>query len=109
MCPKLTGMTNIPAELAYTAEHEWVQDLNDDSTFKVGITDHAQSELGEVVFVQLPEVGDSVTAGDVVGEIESTKSVSDLFAPVSGEIVLSLIHISEPTRPCGTSRMPSSA
>ena len=87
MCPKLTGMTNIPAKLAYTAEHEWVQDLNDDSTFKVGITDHAQSELGEVVFVQLPEVGDSVTAGDVVGEIESTKSVSDLFAPVSGEIV----------------------
>ena len=79
-------MTNIPAELAYTAEHEWVQDLNDDSTFKVGITDHAQSELGEVVFVQLPEVGDSVTAGDVVGEIESTKSVSDIYAPVTGTV-----------------------
>ncbi|RKQ36143.1 glycine cleavage system protein GcvH [Kocuria tytonis] len=80
-------MTNIPAQLAYTAEHEWVQDLTDDNTYRVGITDHAQNELGEVVFVQLPEVGDTTTAGDVVGEIESTKSVSDLFAPVTGEIV----------------------
>lgn len=80
-------MTNIPAELAYTEEHEWVEDLHEDNTFRVGITDHAQNELGEVVFVQLPEVGDTVSAGDVVGEIESTKSVSDLFAPVSGEIV----------------------
>ena len=80
-------MTNIPAELAYTAEHEWVEDLHEDNTFRVGITDHAQNELGEVVFVQLPEVGDTVSAGDVVGEVESTKSVSDLFAPVSGEIV----------------------
>ncbi|RLY91186.1 glycine cleavage system protein H [Kocuria tytonicola] len=79
-------MTNIPAELAYTEEHEWVQDLPEDGTLRVGITDHAQNELGEVVFVQLPEVGDTVTAGDVVGEIESTKSVSDLFAPVTGEI-----------------------
>ncbi|CAL8897400.1 glycine cleavage system H protein [Kocuria varians] len=80
-------MTDIPAELAYTEEHEWVEDLHEDSTFRVGITDHAQSELGEVVFVQLPEVGDTTAAGDVVGEVESTKSVSDLFAPVSGEIV----------------------
>lgn len=80
-------MTNIPAELAYTEEHEWVEDLHEDNTFRVGITDHAQNELGEVVFVQLPEVGDTVSAGDVVGEVESTKSVSDLFAPVSGEIV----------------------
>ena len=85
-CPKLGAMTNIPAELTYTQEHEWVQDLSEDSTYRVGITDHAQNELGEVVFVQLPEVGDTVTAGDVVGEIESTKSVSDLFAPVTGEI-----------------------
>lgn len=80
-------MTNIPAELAYTEEHEWVEDLHEDNTLRVGITDHAQNELGEVVFVQLPEVGDTVSAGDVVGEVESTKSVSDLFAPVSGEIV----------------------
>ena len=80
-------MTNIPAELAYTEEHEWVEDLHEDNTFRVGITDHAQNELGEVVFVQLPEVGDTVSGGDVVGEVESTKSVSDLFAPVSGEIV----------------------
>ena len=85
--PKLNHMSNIPANLAYTAEHEWVKDLGQDNTFLVGITDHAQDELGEVVFVQLPQVGDTVSAGDVVGEIESTKSVSDLFVPVSGEII----------------------
>ena len=79
-------MSNIPAELAYTSEHEWVKDLKDDNTYRVGITDHAQDELGEVVFVDLPQAGDQVSAGSVVGEIESTKSVSDLFAPVSGEI-----------------------
>lgn len=80
-------MSNIPADLAYTAEHEWVKSLGEDSTYSVGITDHAQDELGEVVFVQLPQVGDTVTAGDVVGEVESTKSVSDLYAPISGEII----------------------
>lgn len=80
-------MSNIPADLAYTPEHEWVKDLQDDGTYLVGITDHAQDELGEVVFVQLPDEGDTVNAGDVVGEIESTKSVSDLFAPITGEIV----------------------
>ncbi|MDN5701300.1 MAG: glycine cleavage system protein GcvH, partial [Kocuria sp.] len=79
-------MSNIPAELAYTSEHEWVKDLKDDNTYRVGITDHAQDELGEVVFVDLPQAGDQVSVGSVVGEIESTKSVSDLFAPVSGEI-----------------------
>ncbi|MDO5366485.1 glycine cleavage system protein GcvH [Kocuria sp.] len=79
-------MSNIPAELAYTSEHEWVKDLQDDNTYRVGITDHAQDELGEVVFVDLPQVGDQVSAGSVVGEIESTKSVSDLFVPISGEI-----------------------
>lgn len=84
--PKLNPMSNIPAELAYTPEHEWIKDLQDNGTYLVGITDHAQDELGEVVFVQLPDAGDTVTAGDVVGEIESTKSVSDLFAPLTGEI-----------------------
>lgn len=79
-------MSNIPSELAYTSEHEWVKDLQDDNTYRVGITDHAQDELGEVVFVDLPQVGDQVSAGAVVGEIESTKSVSDLFVPMSGEI-----------------------
>ena len=79
-------MTNIPAELAYTEEHEWVEDLHEDNTFRVGITDHAQNELGEVVLVQLPEVGDTVSAGDVVGEVESTKSVSDLYSPVTGTV-----------------------
>lgn len=80
-------MSNIPADLLYTSEHEWVQDLHSDNTYRVGITDHAQDELGEVVFVDLPRAGEQVAAGSVVGEIESTKSVSDLFAPVSGEIV----------------------
>lgn len=80
-------MSNIPADLAYTPEHEWIKDLQDENTYLVGITDHAQDELGEVVFVQLPDEGDTVTSGDVVGEIESTKSVSDLFAPLTGEVV----------------------
>lgn len=80
-------MSNFPADLAYTPEHEWVKDLQDNDTYLVGITDHAQDELGEVVFVQLPDEGTAVNAGDVVGEIESTKSVSDLFAPITGEIV----------------------
>ena len=79
-------MSNIPADLAYTPDHEWVKDLQEGGAYLVGITDHAQDELGEVVFVQLPDQGDTVSAGDVVGEIESTKSVSDLFAPVTGEI-----------------------
>lgn len=74
----------IPEDLAYTKEHEWVR--RDGSTVRVGITDYAQQALGDVVFVQRPEVGDSVSAGAACGEIESTKSVSDLFAPVDGEV-----------------------
>lgn len=80
-------MTNIPADLKYSADHEWVKDLGSENTYRVGVTDHAQDELGEVVFVDLPEVGDTITAGESAGEIESTKSVSDLFAPISGEII----------------------
>jgi glycine cleavage system H protein len=78
-------VSDIPADLHYTAEHEWVRRSGDD-TVRVGITDFAQSALGDVVFVQLPDVGGEVTAGESFGEVESTKSVSDLFAPVSGTV-----------------------
>jgi glycine cleavage system H protein len=79
-------VSDIPSDLHYTAEHEWVRRSGDD-TVRVGITDFAQSALGDVVFVQLPEVGSQVTAGESFGEVESTKSVSDLFAPVSGTVL----------------------
>jgi glycine cleavage system H protein len=79
-------VSEIPAELYYTEEHEWVQRTGDD-TVRVGITDYAQSALGDVVFVQLPDVGSDVTAGESFGEVESTKSVSDLYAPVSAKVV----------------------
>jgi glycine cleavage system H protein len=75
----------IPEDLRYTDAHEWVRDLGD-GVVRIGITDHAQSQLGDVVFVQLPAVGDTVTAGTAVGEVESTKSVSDIYAPVSGTV-----------------------
>lgn len=78
-------MSDIPPDLHYTAEHEWVRRSGDD-TARIGITDFAQSALGDVVFVQLPEVGTEVTAGESFGEVESTKSVSDLYAPVSGKV-----------------------
>ena len=80
-------MSNVPAELSYTSEHEWVSALTAEGTVRVGITDHAQDALGDVVYVDLPSVCDSVAAEDSFGEIESTKSVSDLFAPIAGEIV----------------------
>ncbi|MGI9124685.1 MAG: glycine cleavage system protein GcvH [Mycobacterium sp.] len=79
-------MSDIPAELRYTAEHEWVRRTGED-TVKVGITDFAQSSLGDVVYVQLPAVGTEVSAGETFGEVESTKSVSDLYAPVSATVV----------------------
>jgi glycine cleavage system H protein len=79
-------VSEIPADLYYTTEHEWVQRTGDD-TVRVGITDYAQSALGDVVFVQLPDVGADVAAGDSFGEVESTKSVSDLYAPVSAKVV----------------------
>lgn len=80
-------MSNVPAELSYTSEHEWVSALTAEGTVRVGITDHAQDALGDVVYVDLPSVGDSLDAEGTFGEIESTKSVSDLFAPVAGEVV----------------------
>ncbi|MEV4598284.1 glycine cleavage system protein GcvH [Amycolatopsis sp. NPDC049253] len=75
-----------PEELRYTEEHEWVA-TREGALVRVGITEYAQDQLGDVVFVDLPEVGKHVDAGDVFGEVESTKSVSELFAPVDGEIV----------------------
>jgi glycine cleavage system H protein len=78
-------VSDIPADLHYTAEHEWIRRSGDD-TVRVGITDFAQSALGDVVFVQLPSVGDDVSAGEAFGEVESTKSVSDLYAPISGKV-----------------------
>lgn len=75
---------NIPADLRYTKDHEWV--LAQDDRMKVGITDYAQDALGDVVFVQLPAIGDTVTEGDALGEVESTKSVSEIYAPVTGTV-----------------------
>lgn len=78
-------VSDIPPDLHYTAEHEWVRRSGED-TARIGITDFAQSALGDVVFVQLPDVGTELTAGESFGEVESTKSVSDLYAPVSGKV-----------------------
>jgi glycine cleavage system H protein len=78
-------VSDIPPDLHYTAEHEWVRRSGQD-TARIGITDFAQSALGDVVFVQLPDVGAELTAGESFGEVESTKSVSDLYAPVSGKV-----------------------
>ncbi len=75
----------VPDELRYTAEHEWVRP-DGTGTVRVGITDFAQQQLGDVVYVALPEPGTTVTAGQSLGEVESTKSVSDLFAPLSGVV-----------------------
>lgn len=75
-----------PQDLRYTAEHEWVRS-GDDAVVRIGITSYAQDALGDVVYVTLPTVGDKVQAGDACGEVESTKSVSDLYAPLAGEIV----------------------
>ena len=77
--------TNIPEDLSYTEEHEWVS--QDTEICTIGITDYAQSELGDIVFVELPEVGESVKQGQPFGTIEAVKTVSDLFTPVSGEVV----------------------
>ncbi|MFP5069885.1 glycine cleavage system protein GcvH [Pseudonocardia nantongensis] len=78
--------SEIPSDLIYTEAHEWVRETGD-GVVRIGITDHAQSQLGDVVFVQLPTVGDTVGVGDAMGEVESTKSVSDIYAPVAGEVV----------------------
>jgi len=77
-----------PEDLRYTSEHEWVRSPGEsDGAVRIGITDFAQDALGDIVYVSLPEVGDDVEKGATVGELESTKSVSDLYAPVSGSVV----------------------
>ena len=76
---------NLPDHLRYSSDHEWLKP--DGSRARIGITDYAQDSLGDVVFIQLPAVGDMVAAGETIGEVESTKSVSDVYAPVSGSVV----------------------
>ncbi|MEN9430785.1 MAG: glycine cleavage system protein, partial [Pseudomonadota bacterium] len=78
-------MSNTPTDLKYATSHEWAR--LDSDIITVGITDHAQEALGDLVFVELPEVGDSVNAGDEAGVVESVKAASDIYAPVSGEVV----------------------
>lgn len=76
---------NVPEQLRYSSDHEWVS--RDGDVVRIGITDYAQDALGDVVFVQLPATGEQVASGDTFGEVESTKSVSDVYAPVSGTVV----------------------
>jgi len=78
-------MSNVPADLQYTKEHEWIRE-NQTGTFQIGITDFAQGALGDIVYIQLPKVGQSVRAGEVCGEVESTKSVSEIYSPLTGTI-----------------------
>ena len=80
-------MSHIPADLQYTKEHEWVAQTPTAGTIRMGITDFAQGALGDIVYVQMPKVGDAVVADKVCGEVESTKSVSEIFAPVTGTVV----------------------
>lgn len=79
-------MSNIPSDLKYVASHEWLK-LEDDGIITVGITDHAQDLLGDVVFVELPEVGRTVSADEEIAVVESVKAASDVYAPIAGEIV----------------------
>jgi glycine cleavage system H protein len=80
-------MSQIPAELQYTKEHEWVAQTSAAGTIRMGITDFAQGALGDIVYVQMPKVGEAVVADKVCGEVESTKSVSEIFSPVTGTVV----------------------
>lgn len=79
-------MSNTPSELKYASSHEWAR-LEEDGTVTVGITDHAQAALGDVVYVETPEVGDTLAAGDEAGVVESVKAASDIYAPVGGEVI----------------------
>jgi glycine cleavage system H protein len=79
-------MSDIPSELKYTKEHEWIR-LDDEGNAVVGITDHAQELLGDMVYVELPEVEDTIATGDETGVVESVKAASDIYAPISGEIL----------------------
>ncbi|MCP3128500.1 MULTISPECIES: glycine cleavage system protein GcvH [Shewanella] len=79
-------MSNIPTELKYASSHEWIR-KEEDGSYTVGITEHAQELLGDMVFVELPEVGDTVTAGDDCAVAESVKAASDIYSPISGEVI----------------------
>jgi glycine cleavage system H protein len=79
-------MSYIPSDLLFTSSHEWVRDEGDD-TVTIGITDHAQELLGDLVFIELPEVGDTIESGGEAGVVESVKAASDIFSPVSGEVI----------------------
>jgi glycine cleavage system H protein len=78
-------LANVPADLRYTKEHEWAR-LDDDGKITIGITDYAQDQLGDIVYLDLPDNGATVTGGEPMGEVESTKSVSDIYSPVSGKV-----------------------
>jgi len=80
-------MSNIPGELKYLTSHEWARLEEDGETVTIGVTDHAQDLLGDVVFVELPEMGATIAAGDEAGVVESVKAASDIFSPVSGEVI----------------------
>ncbi|AKK03565.1 glycine cleavage system protein GcvH [Corynebacterium epidermidicanis] len=80
-------MSNLPESYSYSADHEWISGAEVGATVKLGITDFAANALGEIVYVDLPAVGDTVEIGETCGEVESTKSVSDLFSPVNGTVV----------------------
>jgi glycine cleavage system H protein len=79
-------MSNVPTELKYTRSHEWLR-RNEDGTVTVGITDHAQEQLGDMVYVEIPEVGQALAANDACAVVESVKAASDVYAPVDGEVV----------------------
>jgi len=79
-------VANVPDQLKYTKEHEWVSEISTNH-YRVGITDYAQVALGDIVYIQLPKLGDEIGAGKVCGEVESTKSVSEIYAPLSGKVV----------------------
>lgn len=80
-------MADLPSDLRYTEEHEYMASTDEEDVYKVGITDYAQGELGDIVFVELPEEGDSFEQGATFGTVEAVKAVSDLYMPVSGEVV----------------------
>jgi glycine cleavage system H protein len=86
-------VAELPTDRSYTAEHEWAKD--EDGGVVVGITDYAQDQLGDVVFVGLPEPGSEVTAGEPLGEVESTKSVSDVYSPVTGKVAKKNVEVEQ--------------
>jgi glycine cleavage system H protein len=80
-------MSSIPSELQYTKEHEWVSSTSNPNVVRFGITDYAQGALGDIVYIQMPKVGQALTADSVCGEVESTKSVSEIYSPVTGKVI----------------------